>query len=663
MKQFSSFIQSKNSTQPLRFVLFATLLIGLVLITQPAQAELINRRIPTYIIDQSGKSFELSPDGRTIVYTTEIQPGLFSIPIDGENPVNLGIGESVEPGVYNQEIQDFKISHDSQFVVFRQKIETQIQLYSVPIGGGDAIKLNGPLTTEGNVSLNYVISPDGTSVVYVADQDEDSVYELYVTPITGGAIIKLNGPLPPTSDVGTGTEFGDYAFKFSPNGERLVFAVFESESDKYSLFSISPQGGEPMLLNDSVLSSLDNDFFRADFEISPDSQYVIYYADQETADMYELYIVPIEGGTQTKLNSSFISGGDVEEAMFSPDGNHIIYVADQDIDDDFHLYSVPVFGGEVIKLSDPNVDIAYPMHIDSTSKRVVYIGWQGLGTPNVFRELFSVPITGGNSIKLTKNLSTGSTGEALEVIESVKLTADGQTVVYRLDQDTTGVYELYSVPITGGKITKLNPPMVDGGNVSSEYVYIGRDFDITPDNARVIYIADQEIDDVYELFSVPIHGGDAKKMNAPLDELSDVSIFSGSNDFQFSHDNNQIIYVAGPQNEKYLYHSKLTPFFISELNAVALASLPFSYEISADDIDDVSTLSVSAETLPAWLTLVDNGDGTAQLIGTPTTADIGSHEIVLKVTNGDGLNDTQTFTLTVDELVSTIYLSATQKGD
>jgi len=62
------------------------------------------------------------------------------------------------------------------------------------------------------------------------------------------------------------------------------------------------------------------------------------------------------------------------------------------------------------------------------------------------------------------------------------------------DQQTDTVFELYSVPITGPATegVKLNGPLVLNGNVKT--------FRISPDSGRVLYIADQDIDNTYELY-------------------------------------------------------------------------------------------------------------------------------------------------------------------
>ncbi|MCP5421404.1 MAG: cadherin domain-containing protein [Chromatiaceae bacterium] len=72
----------------------------------------------------------------------------------------------------------------------------------------------------------------------------------------------------------------------------------------------------------------------------------------------------------------------------------------------------------------------------------------------------------------------------------------------------------------------------------------------------------------------------------------------------------------------------------------------YSYNIVTSDPDTGAVLTINATTLPAWLTLIDNGDGTATLSGTPTNAEVGDHSVVLEVSDGS-LTDTQGFTITV----------------
>ncbi len=71
---------------------------------------------------------------------------------------------------------------------------------------------------------------------------------------------------------------------------------------------------------------------------------------------------------------------------------------------------------------------------------------------------------------------------------------DGSRILYLANQDTDGPYELFSVPSAGGTPIKLDGPRVAGGSVSTSVRY-------SPDGSRVIYQADQDTDGVFELFS------------------------------------------------------------------------------------------------------------------------------------------------------------------
>lgn len=57
-------------------------------------------------------------------------------------------------------------------------------------------------------------------------------------------------------------------------------------------------------------------------------------------------------------------------------------------------------------------------------------------------------------------------------VTSFKISPDNQSAVYVADQNTDNVNELYSVGMGGGEPIKLNSVLVSGGEVST-------DFDIT----------------------------------------------------------------------------------------------------------------------------------------------------------------------------------------
>lgn len=95
-----------------------------------------------------------------------------------------------------------------------------------------------------------------------------------------------------------------------------------------------------------------------EYQISADSSYVVYLADQDTDEVIELYSVPTDGSTPPiKLNSALTTGGWVGSYKISADSNQVVYRANQDLAYQWELYSVPIDGSTPpIKLNGPLVN-------------------------------------------------------------------------------------------------------------------------------------------------------------------------------------------------------------------------------------------------------------------------------------------------------------------
>jgi VCBS repeat-containing protein len=89
------------------------------------------------------------------------------------------------------------------------------------------------------------------------------------------------------------------------------------------------------------------------------------------------------------------------------------------------------------------------------------------------------------------------------------------------------------------------------------------------------------------------------------------------------------------------------PSFTSPAATAATEDAAYTYAIGVDDADAPETLVVTATTKPAWLTLIDHGDRTATLSGTPANSDVPStNDVVLDVFDGT-THVTQSFSITV----------------
>ncbi|WOO40240.1 tandem-95 repeat protein [Rubellicoccus peritrichatus] len=89
-----------------------------------------------------------------------------------------------------------------------------------------------------------------------------------------------------------------------------------------------------------------------------------------------------------------------------------------------------------------------------------------------------------------------------------------------------------------------------------------------------------------------------------------------------------------------------------EITSVAITSINedelYTYSVTASDVDAGDIVTITADTLPAWLSF----DGTI-LTGMPTNAEVGTHEVVLTATDLAGDAAIQAFTIRVNNVNDT----------
>jgi len=499
----------------------------------------------------------VSPDSRRIVYRLfdfSGQDELWSAPLAGGAGVRLVAEETyyaaIDPG-----------SSRLAYVVARRlhnPESTVLELHSVPLDGGAATRLSGALIEQGNVQVQRWaepgFGPDGARVVYVADQEHDEVLELYSVPLGGGPAVRLDGALAP------GGTAGDVErFEVSPDGRHVLYRADQAEDDVFELFAVRLGPGAarapsvrlngPLVRNGDVSAAL--------FRASPDSRRVVFVADDRVAGIGELFSVPIEGGAALRLNARPGLGLGVHGFEISPDARHVAFLDDADEPFRPRPFSVPLGGGPNVALGADvlALDFVNDLAVSSDSRRVVFAA---LHSGEAALELYSIPIGGGTLARLNPTpVAGGRVGGGFRILPdaravvyagdlerddvtelylapieggpSVKLSgasiangdvssfavsADSRHVVYRADSVQDQVVELFAVRLADGVRVKLNPPLVAGGDVQG--------FVIAPDSAHVVYLADQAANDVVELFAVPIGGGVATRLNGPLAPGGDV---------------------------------------------------------------------------------------------------------------------------------------------
>jgi Tol biopolymer transport system component len=295
---------------------------------------------------------------------------------------------------------------------------------------------------RGGISFN----PDGSKVLYVADQDVEGVGDLYLADIaTPGSVTKVNPPFVDGGDV-TGTNY-----EFSPDGATIVYIADQDVNGVNELYAVDVNSpGASTKLNPALVAEGDLCTFR----FSPDSTKVGYCADQDADGILELYLVELAvPGVSMKVNSPLVADGDVQAATFrfGPDSDSIVYRADQEVDGINELYRVEVATpGTSVKINPPLVaegDVSiFQIHPDGL--QLAYVADQDT---DGLAELYLVDLaTPGVSTKLNPARQGAP-------IWQIEFTEDGSQLYYNADQDTAGMDELYRVDIANaGVSTKIN---------------------------------------------------------------------------------------------------------------------------------------------------------------------------------------------------------------
>jgi Tol biopolymer transport system component/sugar phosphate isomerase/epimerase len=118
------------------------------------------------------------------------------------------------------------------------------------------------------------------------------------------------------------------------DGQWLVF------NSGGKIYRISPEGGEPILINTGDIDGCNNDHV-----LSADGKSLAISASSRTRPGSRIYTLPLEGGEPrlvTPLAPSYLHG-------WSPDGKIFCYCAERD--GEYDIYNIPVVGGQEVRLT------------------------------------------------------------------------------------------------------------------------------------------------------------------------------------------------------------------------------------------------------------------------------------------------------------------------
>lgn len=378
------------------------------------------------------------------------------------------------------------------------------------------------------------------------------------------------------------------------------------------------------------------------YDISNGAEHVVFFSDNGNYSDYkaDLVSVPIAGGTISKLNIDLDLSQEITEFKISPDGKRVLYLlSDVNDVDIFYLYSVPIQGGTSTKLTERLTtqigDATSPSFLFTPdSQNVVYKEITITPSPDFERvdHLSITAIDGGSSSQLSSGLVSG------EDVESFLLSPDGMNVVYRAGSFSEDAYKLFSVPITGGTSVQLSQFLNQTGSVF--------EYKISPDSTTVIYQAEATNLDVKDILKVSILGGDSTKLNVDIGINVNVSFF------EFSPDSEYVIYATTFLNTSYwnLYSVNLTSVTPIHLNPTSLGIGPLFGTFITDGQRVVFTTGVSGDDRATGLYSVSVTGGPVVRLNSAVAQSVSGASIV-------SLSDNHTvmYSESIDDGTSALY--------
>lgn len=435
------------------------------------------------------------PDLLSVFYTSPVgdtAPLFVSDVVDGA--VMEGTPLSGTLGHASAGANRLYLARDGRTAVFTADIEEegQFELYLSRHDGGqwpaEPVRLSGD---PGVLALKRAfLEPDGSGLVYgIGSVAWFTVEQYYFVDLSGEA---------PGQPVPFGAGAGGLGEQLSADGSTFAY-VQDGEAWVVDLTgsSIAPVRVSQTPAGSGGVSAL---------ALAADGSKIAFAGDLVTDGVQELWVVELGGaspGTPRKASGALVSGGDVATGIsgamhyFSPDGRKLVFLADKTTEGVNELFIVDVADG----------------------------------TPGPAARVNGPPVSGG-AVGDTISHGWGA---------SSRFSPDGRWIAYAADQRVDDVIELFVVDVSGSSPTgrqRVSGDLAAGGAVGW--------FWFAPDSSGLAYTADQEVDEVRQLYYIDLRSGApaaAARVNGDLVTGGDVA-FPTAYLQPFSPDGRSIAYAA-----------------------------------------------------------------------------------------------------------------------
>lgn len=435
-------------------------------------------------------------------------------------------------------------------------------------------QLSPPLVQGGGIDDNqFVVIPETGKVIYMADQETDGIVEIFSVPIGGGTAIKLNH-----TDEGMRH---NTAFTIANDKQSIFFVNKGDTENSQAIYHVSVNGSPIKKLTKDVIQP---DYISTPFYLIGEDGWLIYRTGTKIGQNQNIdsgmYGIRLHDLYSRSLLPTDSSGG-VSVIGGTSNGSKLIYLYSPQNNGQYQWYSVMLDSGEPLQLTDSNTiptlfwttndnqNLVYfsgskwmtvsiaggaatefiktteklePLGISPSEERILMSSMATDISNQTVYTLYSVSMSSGKFITLSSTAVTTGTSSRLN---QIRFTPDGQKVVFSITAKNglDGGEYFYAIPAQGGEIKEIGRVAANFFLISpdSQWVVISRFdnkivsipinggtptvlapfeyiFEITPDSKSVIYYGyiENQVSRQNELFRVPISGGTSNRVNIPI---------------------------------------------------------------------------------------------------------------------------------------------------
>ena len=329
------------------------------------------------------------------------------------------------------------------------------------------------LTSFPGIERDAALSPDGKQLAFAWDGENAENFDIYIQLVDTGKPVRL-----------TASPANDFSPVWSPDGRYIAFARSSAEDSGFYLVPF--MGGQERKLADAA-------FFWPRFlrvlDWSPDGKLLAVADRSSSRDPFSIFLITVETGTRRKLTSPPLSTtspsleGD-SCPVFSPDGRSLAF--SRGSGSTFRdIFMVPIEGGEPRKLISGR--LTYGLDWTSDSREIVFSSAVGAGAR---RRLWRTPASRASA----ELIAVGG-----EFALNPTLSSQGNGLIYTEWINSSGIWQ---IDLAGSKGISSHPL------ISSTQVDNSPQF--SPDGKKVVFASTRT--GSYEIWTCDSDGGNPQRL-------------------------------------------------------------------------------------------------------------------------------------------------------